>query len=410
MKLKFLIIGAVSMIALLTPPIPLEYKINEILDAVNQLNERVAFLEAQALPPNIPYESIYTLAKEKDLTIVGYGDSIMQGYSLPNYTGLDGELQPKGLKNFMNLFYLQLLKKTANFLQPDKSNFTTTNGTGGIWDSPTENAYYFTAGQVMRLIYPYDSTNATLTFDYYGKDITIWGTKSKDNALSFAACDVYIDGALAGEIDQYSTTLNTSFYPFTFVTTEEKLHRIELKNFKNKQGAVGGSLYFDLTGVSNREHKLYNESYGTMGTTWGLANLQSRVLDKNPDVLIIEFGDNDGYMATGVDEGISAEQFETNLTTMVTNVQTALPNCKIALMNIVPATYNTRHSEVLANYYPAVLRVAQNKNCKIIDIWNMLSEVESTLWRTANDVHPNEYGHKLIYDAISKALSPEILQ
>ena len=378
---------------------------NEMLRKINKSETDIVELNEQLdnISPNPSYESIYNLAMAKDLTIVGYGDSTMVGVGLSECNGLDGEQQGKGLKNYLNLFYIDLLKKTGNFLEPKMDNFEVS----GNWNYKQENVVEFPVSELLQLVYNYNDTSPTLKFNYTGKDITIWGIKS-NNPLVKACCDVYIDGGLVGEIDQNSDTVDW-FYGYTFKTNEFKEHTIELKNFKNKYGATGGTLVFNFFGVTNRHHKVYNEAHGGKGTTWGLDNVENRVISKKPDVVFMAFGNNDGYGygVEGFTEGNSVEDFRKKINAIIDKIQYNLPNCFISLNNIIPASDVISHD--IRDYVKVVEEICRKRNCRLIDTYNLLINLPSSEWRVDN-VHPNNYGYNLIFEELYvPKWSPQLL-
>ena len=361
-------------------------------------------LSLSYITPQPSYESIYSLAKNKDLTIVGFGDSMTEGQELPYSIDGNGELQNKGVNNFLNTFYIDLLRNTGNFLDTQISNFTF-SGSGTFYDNVNASVQYIVPSK-KGLIYkfPYNATNGSIKFNYYCKELVLWGIKW--NTINTACgCEVWIDGIKVGDIDQTSV-INDSWYPYSFEATTEAMHSIELKNFRNNGSATSGDLYFQLYGISNRKHVLYNEAWGGKGTTWALTTLQTRVLNKKPDVLFLGFGNNDGYLTTG--EGIPLEQFSANLISIISQIQIALPSCKISLMNTVPAKDDTRYAIVRDTYVPEINRISRIKNCRLIDTFNLLKDLDITTWRIDN-VHPNEYGHSLIKKELEQKWSPELI-
>jgi len=352
---------------------------------------------------NPSYESIYNLAKVKDLNIVGYGTSITQGYLLPNYNGLDGEQQPKGLANFLNTFYVDLLRKTANFLDAKVSNFTVSNTSGTLANSTSPSlSYTIPNGVAIDRIFPYNATDGSILFNYFCKELVIWGLKSNLGNAVNCGCDVFIDDVLAGTIDQKSATLEY-FHPYVFQANTEGFHKIELKNFKNTGTLSSGNLYFQFYGVSNRKHMLYNESHGGKDSIWGVTNLQDRVITKNPDVLLLEFGANDIATTT-------LENFKINMKQLINGVQNTLPNCKISMMNSVPDSNEANYitPSFLTVWIPEIYKIARLRNCRIIDSWNTLNAINSATWRIDN-IHPNIYGHSVLKELIEKTWCPELL-
>jgi lysophospholipase L1-like esterase len=376
--------------------------IEEINTEIDAIKEGVV-----GAAPNPSYESIYAFARANDLNVLYFGDSLMQGYALPNSNGVDGELQYLGVKSFANLFYLDLMKKTANLVPASLANVIGTVGIATQFSvSLPEYLFYYINDCVT--IKP-DGINCDKSIkieNYYGKDITIWGIK--DNLPEAAKCDVFIDGVKIGEIDEKTTgevNPRDYFTPYTF-TVNEGYHTVELKNFVSTGGAGAGGWMFYYCGISNRKHVIYNESYGAMGTNWALQNI-TRVLNKNPDIVMFGFGANDCGLPVEDPQHAEPALFYSNYLEIIKQIQDAFPNCKLSIMNSVPDS-NAGAASWATDYMPLVYKIARLKNCRVIDTWNTLNAIDTALWRIDN-IHPNEYGHSVLKELYEKKWIPEAI-
>lgn len=104
---------------------------------------------------------------------------------------------------------------------------------------------------------------------------------------------------------------------------------------------------------------------------WGVANLKSRVLSKNPDLIFIEFSMNDA----ATKHNISVEKALTNLNTMVKALHGQNPQIEIVLMTMntvwdTPANPGTNSASArphLADYYESYRRYAREHDLPLID-------------------------------------------
>jgi lysophospholipase L1-like esterase len=362
------------------------------------------------ITPNPSYESIYNFARVNDLNVIAFGDSIMQGYALPNSDGIDGELQYLGVKSFANTFYLDLMKKTADLVPATLSDVTITGTIGTVAQmsiaAPSALKYYINDCVIISNTYNQSGDRVLKVANYYGKNITIWGIKN--NLPEATKCDVYIDGVKVGEIDEKSLVAPTPrdyFTPYTF-TVAEGQHTIELKNFVNTGGASSDSWRFYFCGISNRKHMFYNESYGAQGTNWALQNI-SRVLTKTPDITFLGFGANDCGLPVEDPQHAEPALFYSNYMEIIKQIQDAFPSCKLSIMTSVPDS-NAGAADWESDYMPLVYKIARAKNCRIIESWNTLDAINPATWRIDN-IHPNEYGHGVIKELYEKAWCPEVL-
>ena len=119
------------------------------------------------------------------------------------------------------------------------------------------------------------------------------------------------------------------------------------------------SLYPGLATVTN-------SGEGGMDSTWAVPNLQSRVLDYNPDTVFIEFAINDAIAVRNISVGTA----KSNLETMIDQIQAQNANCEIILMTMTHpgadglSNFNRPN---LSAYYDAYRAVSAERNLILID-------------------------------------------
>jgi lysophospholipase L1-like esterase len=133
---------------------------------------------------------------------------------------------------------------------------------------------------------------------------------------------------------------------------------------------------------------------------WGLANLQTKVLDHNPDAVFIEFSMNDAATTLG----ISRAQAVANLDAMVDAILAARPNCEIILQLMNPRDFQPGDSfdpRVDLELYQQDCRdYASANGLQYIDhmpAWRALLDKGSPAYRVhvPDGVHPNADGYSL---------------
>lgn len=141
---------------------------------------------------------------------------------------------------------------------------------------------------------------------------------------------------------------------------------------------------------------------------WGLDNLGQRVLQKKPDAVFLEFSINDSVARFG----LSVEQAQANLETMIDRILKANPECEIILMTMTPGNkypegHRSYRKDVEAHY--AMYRsVAEQRGLLLIDLypkWKALQSSEPALFKqyVPDSIHPTATG-------CSKVVTPAILQ
>ncbi|QHI67988.1 SGNH/GDSL hydrolase family protein [Tichowtungia aerotolerans] len=123
-------------------------------------------------------------------------------------------------------------------------------------------------------------------------------------------------------------------------------------------------------------------------SVWGLANLASRVIPRNPDTVIIEFSMNDAIHS----RNISVENARANLLSMVSALQQANPDVEVILLTMNPvggevAERTADHPYYRGNlpdYYQMVRDVAASHGLQLIDL--------NAVWNDWIADHPGEFG------------------
>lgn len=157
-----------------------------------------------------------------------------------------------------------------------------------------------------------------------------------------------------------------------------------------------------------------NRAQGGMWSGWGVTNLETRVLNENPDVVFLEFAINDAYL----DYHTSVTQSRANLEDMIDRIQARNKNCQIFLLTMNPPTNNLDrfeprgpHLDRRPNYqayYEVYRQVARKRKLTLIDLnksWEkLLREDKARFDRLVLDgIHPNALGAEEI-------ITPEVLK
>ncbi|MGC3991183.1 MAG: SGNH/GDSL hydrolase family protein [Chthoniobacteraceae bacterium] len=115
----------------------------------------------------------------------------------------------------------------------------------------------------------------------------------------------------------------------------------------------------------------FNGAKAGMASDWGVANLQDRVLSKNPDLVFIEFSMNDA----ATNRNVSLEQSAANLDQMVKSIRQQNPQADIILqtMDIAwdsPKTPTKKYGSERPNlngYYDVYRHYAQEHHLALVD-------------------------------------------
>ncbi|MFA5814287.1 MAG: SGNH/GDSL hydrolase family protein [Bacteroidales bacterium] len=110
--------------------------------------------------------------------------------------------------------------------------------------------------------------------------------------------------------------------------------------------------------------KVENMAQGAMWSTWGVQNLDERVLSKNPDLFLIEFAINDAYLPYKT----SLKVCQINLEYLIDRVLEHNPMCDVVLqiMNL-PIGVHLEARPDIESYYDIYRKVAKKRNLFLID-------------------------------------------
>ena len=141
-----------------------------------------------------------------------------------------------------------------------------------------------------------------------------------------------------------------------------------------------------------------NRATGGDTSTQGLERLKAKVLDEHPDLVLIGFGMNDHNVPKF---GVTVEQFEQNLETMVARIRQET-SAEVILYSAFPPNPKWKFgSHHMADYAAATERVAHRLSCAYADVfdnWQLLASRKKPEDLLANDInHPNDFGHWIYY-------------
>ena len=118
--------------------------------------------------------------------------------------------------------------------------------------------------------------------------------------------------------------------------------------------------------------EVINAAQSGMWSTWGVQNLDARVLEKHPDMVLIEFGINDAYLPYKT----SVETCRINVEYMIDRIQESYPDCEIVLhvMNM-PIREHLESRPNIEQYYDVYRKLARKRTLKLIDHCSYGTEV-----------------------------------
>ena len=151
-----------------------------------------------------------------------------------------------------------------------------------------------------------------------------------------------------------------------------------------------------------------NSGGSGMWSDWGVQNLDTRVIQRKPDTVFIEFCINDSVERFHC----TVKQSQTNLETMIERILKGNPECEIILMTMTPGDGpqpgNKSYRKDIGLYNDMYRAVAKARGLMVIDHYPN--------WKTLEAQDPNRF-HQYVPDTIhptaagcSEVVTPVILK
>jgi lysophospholipase L1-like esterase len=150
-----------------------------------------------------------------------------------------------------------------------------------------------------------------------------------------------------------------------------------------------------------------NSGQAGMWSTWGVDNLEARVIGHRPDTVLIEFAINDAHLANHV----SLQEARANIENMVSRIHKANRHAKIFLMVMnPPIEKDLENRPQFLDYYQMYRLVAKKFKVGLIDqypVWKRILGEDRNLYMkyVPDGLHPGAEGcRRVITPMILKSL------
>lgn len=146
-------------------------------------------------------------------------------------------------------------------------------------------------------------------------------------------------------------------------------------------------------------HTLVNASIGGDTTSGGLRRLPKLLAARQPAIVIIELGGNDGLRA------LSVQAMQSNLTAMVKQSQAT--GAKVLLLGMrIPSNYGPDYTEAFHAVYPTV---AKQTGAALVDFFLAPVALKRDYFQ-ADGIHPNAQAQPLLLAHVWPNLKPLLVK
>lgn len=212
------------------------------------------------------------------------------------------------------------------------------------------------------------------TFDVYVNDML------KEEAVNNAS-----DGTYQGISPMY-VALTGDFTPGDTVT-------IKLTNFVPTDSEAGIILH----GVGSIERKVHLTGRGSWTSGDLLADINNRILQYSPDLLIVILGAND------IAHGVGSDTYKSNMQQIITKTHRANASAEIVL---ITSPQMSEYSEATQKVYNRKLEeLAQEYRCYYVNLVELFKNTPTSQWRFDN-VHFTRYGNSVLAKTLLNLLVP----
>ena len=146
-----------------------------------------------------------------------------------------------------------------------------------------------------------------------------------------------------------------------------------------------------------------NTAVGGMASAWGVENVKERVVDQNPDLLIIGFGMNDGNASS-----VSAETYRNNISAIIQAAKAGNPNVEILLVSPMLPNPEVKMTEGNQASYEAELLSLETEGvaaAPVTTMYQYLMKNKRYYDMTGNNVnHPNDFVARLYAQVLNATL------
>jgi lysophospholipase L1-like esterase len=155
--------------------------------------------------------------------------------------------------------------------------------------------------------------------------------------------------------------------------------------------------------------RVYNRAVGGSNSSWGVEQMEKKVLPLQPDILVIGFGMNDQNRRDDGETATPLSLFESNVRAMVRMAQERGPCTVVLVSPIYPNPRWNRYSGRTDEFRDALSRIAGRPDCVLADmtpVWKQLLRRKTPEDLLANNLnHPEDFGHRVHAQVLAETLT-----
>lgn len=224
--------------------------------------------------------------------------------------------------------------------------------------------------------------------------------------------DIYVDGTFVKTVNNNGEGKKYQGYEPLYIDVAMSAigtHEIKLTNFIQTASTpdAGGKRTVYLCGIGSKLTNVYLTGCGGKTATWLDDNLQSKVLDYNPNVVVIIIGANDRAYS-------DLSTFDAKLSSIITRIRNLNKYTEIVLVSPTSAADTTDPNlnngtyipDSITNQFIDVMKAnAYKYNCYFLDLVKLFKNIPVSEWRYDN-VHMKRYGNTILARTLLSIIMP----
>ena len=189
--------------------------------------------------------------------------------------------------------------------------------------------------------------------------------------------------------------------------TVKKVYPLRLHEIITNAGIVNKVVNSAIPG----SHTGYLKDNSRFKIPHGMDRFDTAVLAHHPDWVTINFGINDSWQDGGrnAPSRIPFKEYKHNLSFFINGIKSQGGKVILLTPNPIGRKYRGFHERRLKKYMKAVKHLAKNNSVPLINTWKIFPEYVRTKHEDIDallldGIHPNDEGHKIIAEALSRII------
>ncbi|WP_174866789.1 SGNH/GDSL hydrolase family protein [Pectobacterium polaris] len=354
---------------------------NENMRGYTVINNDVTKIAESANSLSFPHNVVIT------------GDSLgFNGFGYPSDWEVNGAgyatEQPFGLSSWSHLLRDAFFTATSAYTSIFDLNWISDAQLNAVDNTTIKNVSL----NAKALMWVFSSTQSLSVFNTYSGSAALIIAKSPPaNAVKFDVNGITYDNT--------SPDGHYQSCEYMLIPAGSNPSEIKIQNVRNAlTGIDGGRLtVYGVTHANRKWAKI--TAKGGYNSAQILDEYDSLVGAYTPNIVYYIIGAND------ISGRVPVVEFKSNIESFINRVRSDVNDAVIVLISSPPQ--QGRNYDVFIQYLSAMRDVAVDKNCSLIDLYDVFENIDTAYWRHDN-IHFKKQGDDIVFNAVQKLTAPTL--